>query len=173
MEGNRFVDQHDRNQVLETDVRHVAIVHGICCAGGGTDDYFLYLIRLERVALLQNFQRVEGRLNWSARGPLLERRYHYTVELAKLIDHARGIRLGVVGLHEIVRAGQDIVNASPSRVDYEGSVDPVASPHRAKQEGLLDMLGVTPPRADAGAGLLCCIVKQPAHLLGTQTGHAT
>src|ERR1019366_8352868 len=37
---------------------------------------------------------------------------------------------------------------------------------------LLDMVSVAPPRTDAGARLLCGIIQQPAHLLGSETGGA-
>ena len=116
---------------------------------------------------MQIFERVERRLNRTSRCPLLQGREHHPVDYAKLVDHPRRIRFRVIRLHEIVGAGQNIVDATPALVNDQGSVDPVARSHGAEQESLFDVLGIAAPRADAGASLLRCIIKQPAHLLAT------
>jgi len=52
------------------------------------------------------------------------------------------------------------------------AINAVSSAHAGKYETLLDMLGVTPPRADAGTCLLPGVIHYPAHLLRVQTRHA-
>src|SRR5258706_16432581 len=125
------------------------------------------------MSLVEYFECVERRLNRSTRGPLLERRHHYAVEFAQLIDHSRWISLGIVGLHEIIGAGKNIVDARPTGMDDERCVNAIASPHRSKQKTFRNVVGVAPPRANSCSRLLTSVVKQPAHLLGVKTCNTT
>src|SRR5882672_5082483 len=113
--------------MLEANIRHIAVVNGVGCASRGAYNHLLDLIRLKRMALAQIFKRVERCLDGSTGCPLLKGRDHYPIELAELRDHPCRICFRVVGLHEIVWSRQNIVDASPARVDHECSVDSVAS----------------------------------------------
>src|SRR5438309_6236778 len=77
------------SDVCSSDLRHIAVVHSVGCAGGGTYDHLLHLVRLKWLALLQIFERVEGRLNRTSRCPLLQGREHHPVDYAKLVDQDR------------------------------------------------------------------------------------
>src|SRR5207247_7659384 len=104
--------------------------------------------------------------DWASRSPLLEGRQRHPIDLAEMIDQPRRIGFRIVGLHEIVGAGENIVDTGPTRMNHQGGVDSVARSHGTEQQSLLDMVSVTPPRADAGASLLCGVIKEPPHLLG-------
>ena len=173
MEGNGFVEQHDRDQVLQTNIRHLAIVHGIACAGCDPHDDLFYLIRLEGPAREQILQGVQWRLDGPPGGPLLEGGKCYTVNLAEFVDHPGWGGLRIVGLDEIIRARKNISDPSPARMNHERCVHPIARTHATEDESLFDMIGVSPPGADASASLLGGIVEQPAHLLGIQTSSAS
>src|SRR5207302_8207985 len=85
---------------------------------------------------------------WASRSPLLEGRQRHPIDLAEMIDQPRRIGLRIVGLHEIVGAGENIIDAGPARVNDKCSVDSVARPHGTEQECLLDMISVAPPCTD-------------------------
>src|SRR5438132_1623933 len=59
-----------------------------------------------------------------------------------MIDQPRRIGLRIVGLHEIVGAGENIVDAGPARVNDKGRLEFVARLHGTAQECLLDVISV-------------------------------
>ncbi len=91
--GRRLVDQHHRNHMLKANVWHIAVVHCVRGARGGTYDNLLYLIGLKWVALQEDFQRIERRLDGSPHGPSLDGGCHYFVSLAQLVNQCRRIGL--------------------------------------------------------------------------------
>jgi hypothetical protein len=62
-EGRSLVHEHDRDHVLQADVRHVAIVHDRGFARRDANDDLLNGVGIERLALSQVLERVERRLN--------------------------------------------------------------------------------------------------------------
>ena len=87
-----------------------------------------------------------------------------------MIDQRGRVGLWVVGFDEIVGTGQNIVDASPSRVNHQRSGYSIARSHAPEHEGFLDVLGVAPPGTDARSRLLCGVIQNPTHLLGTEAG---
>ena len=72
---------------------------------------------------------------------------------------------------EIVRAGENVVDAGAARLHEKCGGHAVARRHSGEVERLLDVVGVALPRGDART-LLRGVGHQPAHLLGVETGAA-
>src|SRR5215472_8819993 len=113
------------------------------------------------MALAQIEYGVERGLNRAAGRPFLDDRLRDLVALAKLVDQTLGLCVRRIGLKEALVAIEDIVDASPARVDDHGCRDAIARSHRAENEGLLHVFGVALPSAIAAARLLRSIVDQP------------
>ena len=122
---------------------------------------------LERTPLVQDFERVERRLDRRADRPFLDVGAGDLVALAKLLDQARRIGAGRIGQDEVVRSREHIVDAGPAGTHQQRGGQPAARRHAAEHERLLDVIGVALPGGDAG-GLLRGVVKQPAHVLGVE-----
>ena len=140
LERRRLVDEHHRNHVLQADVRHVAVVHH--ASATDADGQLLHLVRLEGVALLEQLQRIERRLNRRSHAPFLDVRAHQFEALAQFVDEPVGIGAGRVREQEVVVAREDVVDAVPPGVDQEGRRHATACRHAAKGERLLDVIGV-------------------------------
>ena len=133
----------------------------------------LDLTGIKGLPLADVFQRVQGRLDGAPRRPLFDGRLHDTIELTEVIDHSRGIGFRIVGLDEIVGAGENVVSAGPAGMNDQGRVDAVARAHPAKDKCLLDVFGITTPGAYSGTRLLGGVIEQPAHLLRIETGRTS
>ena len=70
-ERSGFVDQHDRDHVLHTNVRQLAVAHDRRFAGGDADGDRLHLIGVEGAAFENDLERIERGLNRRAHGPFL------------------------------------------------------------------------------------------------------
>ena len=81
-----FVDQHHRDHVLHTNVRHFAIVHQRRFAAGDANRDGLNLIRLEGAPSENVLERVERSLNRRPHGPLLDIGARDFVAFAELLD---------------------------------------------------------------------------------------
>jgi len=82
-ERSRFVEQHHRNHMLQTYVRHFAIVDQSPLGRRNLDNHLLHLIRVERMTLLQIHERVQRRLNGRSDNPFLEIPTYNLVPLAR------------------------------------------------------------------------------------------
>ena len=85
-ERSCFVDQHDRDHVLHTNVGHFAIVHERGFAGGDPHRDRLHLIGFEGPPFENDLQRIERSLNRRAHGPLLDIGARYFEAFAELLD---------------------------------------------------------------------------------------
>ena len=170
LERHRAVEEEHRDEILQAEVG----AHDVVDLGGGArrevhGDLF-DVVRLERMLLAQIDHRVERRLDRAAGAPFLDDGLGDLVTLAELVDEGRGIGLRRIGLEEVLVAGEDVVDSGPSGLDQQGRGDAVARRRGAEHEGLLGVLGVALPGAEAGARLLRGIVEQPAHPLLVEAG---
>ena len=81
-----LVEQHDRDHVLHTNVGHFAIGHQSGFARCDAHGDRLHLVGFERMALEDDFERVERRLDRRADGPFLDVGARDFVALAQLVD---------------------------------------------------------------------------------------
>ncbi len=172
LERDGPIEQHDGNQVLQAKIGTLDVIDLGSRAGGETYHHLLHLIGLERVLLAKVDQRVERRLDRSARAPFLDDGLRHLIAFAELIDQTRRISLRGVGIEEVFRAGKDVAHPGPARSNQQRSGNSVAGSHGAKHKGLLHMLGIPLPDRETSPRLLRRVVEQPAHLLGVQTSHA-
>src|SRR5215471_14357729 len=77
----------------------------------------------------------------------------------------------LVCLEEVVGSGEDVVYTRPAGVNQQCCRDSASRRHTAEYEAFLDVLTVSIPGGNTGA-LLCCVINQPAHLLGVQPSRA-
>ena len=154
-EGDGLVDQHHRDQVLQANIRDLAIVDDRRLLSPPARLTSLTWSASKWCRLKQFLQRVERRLDRRADGPFLDVGPGDLVALAELVDQRCGIRLRAEGLEEIVRAREDVVDAGPARLHQQSGGDPVARRHATENERLLDMIGIALPGGDAGG---CCAV---------------
>src|SRR5258708_14564839 len=89
-ERSGFVDDHDRNHVLQANIRHLAVVYGIGGAGRVTHDDLLHLVRLKAMLFHDELQGVQRRLDRAAGRPSLQRGHRHFVPRAEAIDHFFG-----------------------------------------------------------------------------------
>src|SRR5205085_9949334 len=119
--------------MLQRDVRHLAVIYGVSCAGSGVNFDLLHLLSVKRMTLADVVNGIERRLDRTSGRPLLQSSLGYTIQLAKLIDHSCGISFGIVSLHEIIRPGEDIIRTAPPEVDHESRIHAIPCSHRAVQ----------------------------------------
>jgi thiamine biosynthesis lipoprotein len=137
----------------------------------GFRDDLLHARRIEALALDQDVQRVERRLDGRADRPLLDVGAHDLEPRAERLDDHPGAVLRHEPLEEVVGAGEDVVHAGAARLDQERRRHAVARGHAAEVERLLDVIDVALPRGEA-RGLLRGVGEQPPHLLRAQAGGA-
>ena len=137
------------------DVGHLAVVDDLRFAGGEAHDHRLHLIGGRSRALEQGFQRFQRRLDGRADGPLLDVGARDLVALAELVDQLGGIGLGRMGLQEIVRPGEDVVDAGAAGWTSNAAVTPLRAgmPANTKDFSMCSVSRV--PCAEPGA---CCAV---------------
>src|ERR1700730_4913212 len=95
--------------------------------------------------LAETFKRMQRSLDGGTYGPFFNVRAGNLVTLAKFVDQAGGICIRIVGLEEIIFAGENIVDASPAGFYNEGRGDTAARIHPGKEKCLLDVIGVAIP----------------------------
>src|ERR1700738_627746 len=121
--------------------------------------------------LAETFKRIQRSLDGGTDGPFFNVSAGNLVTLAKFVDQAGGICIWIVGLEEIIFAGENIIDASPAGLDNQRGGDTAARIHAGKKECLLDMVRVAIPCAEAGR-LVRRVSQHPAHFLGVQAGRA-
>ena len=109
LERRRFVDEHDRDHVLDANIRYLAVADDRGLASGHPDGHRLHLIGFEGAPLQNNFERIERSLNGRADRPFLDIGADDFVALAELIrqicGELRGIGLRRVIGQEVIRTG--------------------------------------------------------------------
>ena len=166
-EGSGLVDDHDGDHVLQANVRHLAVVHRVGPAGGHTHDHLFYLVRLEQEFFQDQLQGIHGRLDRAAGRPAFERGHGDFIALAQAIDHFGWIAFRIVGQHEIVRAGHNIIYGRPAKIYHQRGGHAIAGGAASENKTFFDVIGISSPGCDAGPALLCRVIQKPAHLRRT------
>ena len=86
LERGGLVNQHHRHHVLEADIRHLAVVHGLGFVDGHSHDDLLHLLGLEGAPLPQDLYGVKWRLDGRSDGPFLDVCPRDLVAFPELLD---------------------------------------------------------------------------------------
>src|ERR1700719_581375 len=172
LKGNRSILQHDGNHVLQADVGHRAVIHGLRLARRYPHSHLPDVTSFERVVFHNGLKRVEWRLYRGADGPFLDVRSSHFITLPKFVDQLSGVRLRCEPKEEVICTRKYIVDPRRAILDQYRDRDGVTCRHAPEDKRLLDVLGITLPRRNA-CGLLCGVVQQISHLLRAETGGAT
>src|ERR1700693_6427041 len=119
--------------------------------------------------LAGDFYRIEGGLDRRANRPLFNVGAGNLVTLAEFVDQAGRICIRIVGLKEIIFAGENIIDPGPAGLDDERRGDAAARVHAAEKEGFLDVLRIAIPGAE-DSRLLRGVAPHTTHFLGIQAG---
>ena len=80
-----LIEQHDCDQMLKANIRHVSVVDRMCRAGSRSYLDVLYVVCFKRVFLLYAFQCVQRRLDRTSHSPLLQSRLRHCVNFSQLM----------------------------------------------------------------------------------------
>ena len=168
-EGEAAVEHQQRQQMLQIDVRHGAVIDDVRFLLRHLDPDPLDIGRLEAVLLDQRLHRVERRLDGRAYRPFLDVGGHDLEARAEPVDQKLRPWLRRKGEEEIARAGEDVVDPGEAGGHHGRRRDAVSRRHAGEIEGLLDMALVARP-AIHPRRLLGGIGQHPANLIGAEPG---
>src|SRR5712672_2207684 len=154
-EGDRFIEEHDRDHMLHADIGHVAVADGIGLIGRNADYDFADIIGRELALLEKACEGIERSLNRRTDRPFFDVGAGNLVAFAEFIGECArvgfddAIFAGGKRLEEIVRTRKYVGHSAPASVNQRGGHDCAGCRFAAKQEGLLHVLGVARPSADS------------------------
>ena len=167
--GDRFVEEHYRDHVLQADIGHFTVTYGIGLIAGDVHHDFLNFVRGKGSFPEEASKRVKRRLNRGAHRPLLDVGARDFIALAKSVD-----KLGRVSFHDaifprcvrlekIVGSGEDVIDAGPARANEHGGGHAARGWFSPEEKGFFHVFRVARPGADSGR-LLRSIVEQKTKL---------
>ena len=163
------VDQHDRQQVLNGDVRHGPVVDNLELLVWHVGDDFVYIVHLKIVFSQHVVEHMHRALNRPTDRPALDGGAQHLVILTEPAHQIFTVEgLGREGVEKITFTGKNVFHTRPACGRHQGRLQTIVCRHAAHGISLFDMFGI----AEHGVQPCCLLPGVRQHVANLQRSQA-